>query len=402
MQNYDTKYSSRINFFEPSPIRTIMSKISDLSRKREVISFAAGEPDPSVLPRKIFGELMKEVFEKVELVGNYTPADGAFELREEIAKFMKKYDDVKTDPNKIVVTIGGSQALDLLGRIFLDAGDIAISESPSYVNTLIDWKQYGARIVGVPVDDSGMITDELEKTVKKLKGERKRVKLVYTIPTGQNPSGVTMIEERRKHLLEIASQYDLILVEDAAYNHLLYEGQPPKTLRSMDKEGRVIYSGTFSKILGTGLRIGWLEGPSEVMDLIKMVKGPTDMCASTPMQYLVIESLRRGIFEDAKKKALENYKMKRDIMIKSIEEKLKGLKFTKPIAGMFILVWLKKGMDGYAFAEELLEKKGVAVVPAAAFYTDDSGKEVIRLNFSMVPPEKIEKGISSIAELLGF
>ena len=398
--DYTKFLSGRANYVEPSPIREMVSRIAKKSRETQVISFAAGDPDPDVIPRITYAEIAKEVFEKEKRSVIYTPTEGVPDLVEEVAKFMKSYEKASVEPGNIVITHGGSQALDLIGRLMINSGDVVLVENPSYVNTLLAWKHFGARVVGIPMDENGMKTDVLESTVKKLKSERRVVKLVYTIPTGQNPSGITMSMDRRKHLLEVASTYDLLVVEDGAYNYLVYEPVEIRSLVSMDTEGRVIFAGTFSKVLGTGLRVGWLALPSELAEVFKFAKGPTDMCPSSPSQLIVLYALRRGLFEEARKKAIEAYRAKRDLMIKSIEAYMPGLEHTRPVAGMFVLLKLPGTIDAWSFATELLEKYAVAVIPAAPFYTDESGRSVLRLNFSMPPANLIEEGVKRIATLL--
>ena len=397
--DYTRFLSGRVNYVEPSPIREIVSKIAKKSREVGVISFAAGEPDPDVIPRKLYAELSRDVYEDKRSV-NYSPTEGVFELREEIAVFMKKYEGVESSIENIIVTLGGSQALDLIARLMINPGEVVLTENPSYVNTILNWRQWGAIIVGVKIEEDGIDTYELENIVRNLKNSGKVVKLIYTIPTGQNPSGVTMSIEKRKHLLEIASKYDLLIVEDGAYNYLVYEPVVVKSLKSMDSEGRVIFVGSFSKVLGTGLRIGWLHLPELLAEKFRAAKGPTDMCAPVPSQLLVLQILRRGLFEEIRSKAIAKYKRKRDLMLKAIENHMPNLRHTKPIAGMFILIWLPEYINSWSFAEEALEKYTVALIPAEPFFTDGSGKNVIRLNFSMPPEDLIEEGIKRITILL--
>jgi 2-aminoadipate transaminase len=397
--DYTRFLSGRVNYVEPSPIREIVSKIAKKSREVGVISFAAGEPDPDVIPRKLYAELSRDVYEDKRSV-NYSPTEGVFELREEIAVFMKKYEGVESSIENIIVTLGGSQALDLIARLMINPGEVVLTENPSYVNTILNWRQWGAIIVGVKIEEDGIDTYELENIVRNLKNSGKVVKLIYTIPTGQNPSGVTMSIEKRKHLLEIASKYDLLIVEDGAYNYLVYEPVVVKSLKSMDSEGRVIFVGSFSKVLGTGLRIGWLHLPELLAEKFRAAKGPTDMCAPVPSQLLVLQILKRGLFEEIRSKAIAKYKRKRDLMLKAIENHMPNLRHTKPIAGMFILIWLPEYINSWSFAEEALEKYTVALIPAEPFFTDGSGKNVIRLNFSMPPEDVIEEGIKRITILL--
>ena len=337
----------------PSPIRETVSKIALRSRYRKIISFAAGEPDPDVLPRDTYAELFKEVLYKYRKSLNYSPSEGIPDLREAIADFMKQYESVETRMENIVVTVGGSQALDIIARIMLEPGDIVLTENPSYVNTLLCWRHYGVRIIGVPMDDQGLIVEKLEEKIKELRGIGRKIKLVYTIPTGQNPSGITMSMERRKELVEVASKYDLLIVEDTAYNHLVYEETRVKPLKTLDREDRVIYVGSFSKVLGTGLRIGWINAPLEIIEKIRYSKQPMDMCPPVPNQYLVLEILKRKLFDDIKKKAIESYRIKRDKMLEAIEKYLPGLKHTRPVAGMFILLWLPEHINSWKFADRI-------------------------------------------------
>lgn len=392
--------SGRVNFVEPSPIRDMVSKIAAKSRSVKVISFAAGEPDPDVVPRGLYGELMRELFSSRRLIASYSPTDGIPELKEEIAGFMERHEGVKTSPGRIVATLGGSQAIDLLGKMFLDPGDIVLVENPSYVNTLLVWKHYGVKLVGVDVDDQGLRPDLLEDTLRRLRSDGKKVKLLYTIPTGQNPSGITMSMDRRKKVVELASEHDFLVVEDTAYNHLVYEPVEAKPLRSMDSEGRVIYVGSFSKVLGTGLRIGWIEAPEEIVEKLKAMKGPADMCPPVPSQYLVTEVLKRGLFPEIRDKAIIAYREKRDLMLKAIKEQLPGLRHTRPVAGMFILLWLPDGIDAWSFADKLLEEHNVATIPAPPFYLDEKGRSVLRLNFSMAEKDLIYEGVERIRKLL--
>jgi len=397
-----TKYlAGRANWIKGSALADVMKKASELQKKGvKLISLAAGDPDPELIPRAVLGEIAKEVLEKEPKSVMYTPANGIPELREELAAFLKKYDHLEVSPENIVITIGGTGALDLLGRVLIDPGDVVITENPSYINTLLAFEQLGAKIEGVPVDNDGMRVDVLEEKIKELKAKGQKVKLIYTIPTGQNPMGVTMSMERRKALLEIASKYDLLIIEDTAYNFMRYEGGEIVPLKALDNEGRVIVAGTLSKVLGTGFRIGWIIAEGEILKKVLMQKQPIDFCAPAISQYIALEYLKRGYFEKYHLKgALLGYKEKRDIMLKALEKHLPNAEFTKPIAGMFVMLFLPEGADGISFANELMEREGVVVVPGKPFYTDESGKNAIRLNFSRPSKEEIPIGIEKLAKL---
>lgn len=392
--------SSRVNMVEPSPIRLMVSRIAQKSRQTRVISFAAGDPDPDVIPRSLYAQISKDVFEGERRSVIYSPTEGIPELREEIANFMYKYESTKVKSENVIVTVGGSQAIDLIGKLLLEPGDIVLTENPSYVNTLLVWKQYGVKIQGVSLGDQGLDTNTLEQLVRRLRGDGKIVKLVYTIPTGQNPTGITTSMERRKHLLEIASTYDLLIVEDAAYNHLIYEPVDVKPIKSIDNEDRVVYVGSFSKVLGTGLRVGWLTLPDELVQLFSAAKGPADMCAPVPSQFIVYSILKKNLFNEIRDRAVHVYREKRDLMLNAIEKYMHGIRHTKPVAGMFIFLWLQEHVDAWSLAEEALDKYSVATIPGAPFHSDGGGRNTLRLNFSMAPKELIETGIELLSILI--
>ncbi len=262
MPGYSRFLSERASLIQPSPLSSIISKINEIAKKGiKVISFAAGDPDPNVLPREELSKISQEILHDIPSSVLYTPSIGLEELREELSKFISRY-DFTVSSDELILTGGSTVAIDLLARILVDSGDIVILENPSYINTLLAFRQLGADLIGVNIDENGMNVEELEKTLKNLGEKLNRVKFIYTIPTCQNPAGVTMSLERRKNLLEIATKYDLLILEDTAYNYLYFGEHTLPTLKSMDKEGRVIATGTLSKIMGTGFRIGWLAAPT--------------------------------------------------------------------------------------------------------------------------------------------
>ena len=396
----EPKYlSARSNWIEASPLALIVSKIATLKAKGiSVLSLAAGDPDPSLIPREELADIAYDVLKNIPASILYTPTAGIFELRKEISRLTEKYDKIKVDPQNIVVSSGSTIAIDLLIRILLDPGDIVIVENPTYINTLYALKQHGIQVIGVFMDSNGMKIDELDDTVKKLLSQGKKIKLIYTIPTGQNPSGITMSLNRRKHLLEIASQYDILILEDLAYNYIFYE-EPPPTIKSMDDEGRVIAVGTLSKAMGTGFRIGWIIASETITKKVIEMKQPIDFCAPAISQYIALEYLRRGLFEKYHLKVLRAYKEKRDILIKSLETHLPKALFTRPSAGMFLMLYLPEDADGQEFAEKLLDKYHVAVVPAGPFHPNKDHPNTLRLNFSRPSVKDIEEAVNRLAKL---
>lgn len=390
--------SARANWIEASPLSSIVSRIAELaSHGVRVYSLAAGDPDPSLIPREELAEIAAYVLREYPGSVLYTPTAGIAELRKELSKLMERLDGFRAEPSEVIVTSGSTIAIDLVARVVLDPGDIVVTENPTYINSLYAFRQHGAIAVGVRIDDDGMRTDLLEDLLRRLSNEGKKVKMIYTIPTGQNPSGTTLSEDRRKHLLELASQYDLLVLEDGAYNYLAFE-QPPPTLKSMDKEGRVVFVGTLSKVLGTGFRVGWVVAPEEVSRKILEEKQPIDFCAPAISQYIALEYLRRGLLDKHHPRALEAYREKRDVLLRALDEKLPGLEHTRPKAGMFVMLYLPEGVDGERFAEKLLEEYHVAVVPGKPFHTDASGANTLRLNYSRPSREEIEEAVTRIAE----
>lgn len=399
---YSRFLSARSNWIEKSMLAEVMKEAISLQKKGlRLISLAAGDPDPNVIPRDILGNLAKEILENEPRSVMYTPVAGIPELREEIANFLERYDSTRVNPENIVITTGGTGAIDLLGRVLIDPGDIVITENPTYINTLLALKQLGARVIGVSIRNDGINIEELEKKIKELKNESHRIKAIYTIPTGHNPMGITMSTEKRKELLEIAEKYDLLIIEDAAYNFMRFEGSEIKPIKALDSSGRVIVVGTLSKVLGTGFRIGWVIAKDEILNKIVMEKQPIDFCAPAISQFIALEYLRRNFFEKYHiNMALKVYKNKRDTLIKALEENLGDLEFTKPIAGMFSMLFLPKNIKGIKFAMELMKSEGVVVVPGAPFYTDNSGVNTIRLNFSRPSQEDIREGVEKLARFL--
>jgi 2-aminoadipate transaminase len=391
--------SHRISWIEPSPLAKVLGRISELSKAGfKVISLAAGDPDPDVVPRKILAEISSYVIENIPGSVLYTPTTGVEDLRIELSKFIKEYDGYEAYPENIIITSGSTAALDLLIRILIDPGDIVVVENPSYVVSLYAFKQLGANLVGVDVYSDGIDTYTLEDKIRRLKNEGKKIKLIYTIPTGQNPSGATMSIDKRRHLLEIASKYDLLIIEDMAYNYVVLEGSSPPTIKSFDREDRVIPIGTLSKIMGTGFRVGWVVATDLIKKYVVSEKQPIDYCAPAISQYIAIEFLRRGVHKISIERSREVYRVKRDVMIRSIEEKIREAEFSKPVAGMFLMLRLPN-VDGTLFAENLMEKYKVAVLPGKPFYTDDKGRDVIRLNFSRPSIDDIKEAVDKIGVL---
>jgi len=276
-----------------SEIRELLKWVTE-----NVISFGGGMPDPSSFPVKEIMEITRDVLlARADKALQYGATGGVVELKDELIKFMGKV-GIKVDgPESVIITVGSQEALDIIGRLFINPGDYVITESPTYLAALQAFRIYGPRIIGIPMDEEGLKVDILEETLKKISDDGK-VKFVYVIPTGQNPTGITMSRERRKALLEVASKYDVLIIEDDPYGYIYFgDGEPPDRLKAMDSEGRVIYLSTFSKIAAPGLRLGWVAASREVIRWFELAKQSIDLHTSTLNQYIAAELLKRGVIE---------------------------------------------------------------------------------------------------------
>ncbi len=363
-----------------------------------VISFAGGLPNPQSFPVEELREITDRVLtEKGSTALQYGTTEGLPELREAIAKRMTEQKGFKADLNNIVIMSGSQQALDILGKLYMEPGKVAIVEGPTYLAALGAFRPYGGDIVGVKMDHDGLDTELLEDTMKKLRAEGKVVPFIYTIPTFQNPSGVTMSEERRKHLLEIAAEYDVMVVEDDPYGELRYAGKELPNLKAMDKDGRVIYFGTVSKILAPGLRTGWIIGSEEIVGKFVIAKQAADLCTNTLSQSIIAESFSSGMVDEHIPKIRELYSRKRNLMLDVLEDTMpEGVTWTKPEGGMFLWVWVPESINTKDMFPEALEKK-VAYVIGEAFYPDRSVKNAMRLNFTFSSDEEIKEGVKRLA-----
>jgi 2-aminoadipate aminotransferase apoenzyme (EC 2.6.1.39) len=260
--------SSRTKFMTASEIRELLRWAT-----ADVISFGGGMPDPSTFPVEDIAKIVSYVLEAYpHRALQYGSTEGVVELRQEIAKFSESYAGIKARPENIIVTVGSQEALELLGRVFIDPGDVVITENPTYMAALQAWRVYQPKLVGVPMDEHGMVVETLEEIVKRLRAEGARIKFVYTIPTAQNPSGLTMTQDRRKYLLEVAERYDLLVVEDDPYSYFLFEPIQVSPIKALDKSDRVIYLSTASKIFAPGFRLGWVIANEEVVSWFNLAK----------------------------------------------------------------------------------------------------------------------------------
>jgi 2-aminoadipate transaminase len=372
---------------QSSAIRELLK----ITQRPDMISFAGGMPAPELFPIPEFQSACKKVLaEHGAAVLQYSTTEGCLPLRQFVADDLKRR-GVVVGPENVLITSGSQQALDLVGKLLIDPGDLVVVEAPTYVGGLQAFNLYEAQYWGVPVDDQGLRTELLKDAL------RARPKLLYVLPNFQNPSGVTMSLQRRQELLSLASEYEVPVVEDDPYCELRYEGEPVAPLILLDP-ANVIYLGTFSKTLSPGLRLGWIVAPVEVINKLVQLKQGTDLHTSGFNQLIALEATQGGFLEEHVKQLREVYRQRRDVMLQSLEEFFPtDATWTHPQGGMFLWVTMPSGFD----TRELLKaavQENVAYVPGNSFFPNsEDGSRHMRLNFSNAAPERIREGIRRLS-----
>jgi 2-aminoadipate transaminase len=380
--------------------RSLIRELLRLTRRGGIISFAGGLPDPATFPVEALRAITTELLTReARLVLQYGPTEGDARLRDELVKWMAK-DGIRATRDQILVTAGSQQGLDLIGRVFLDPGDVVVVELPSYMAALQVFRSYRAEMVGVSQDDAGMRVDLLEQTLARLRGAGRRPKCIYAVPDFQNPSGVTMAHDRRVRLLELAREHRTLVVEDNPYRELRYEGTAPPPIAALDPDGRVIYLSTFSKTLCPGLRIAWALAGEEIIRQFVTAKQGMDLCCPAFTQAIAAEFCAQGHIYARLPQITDIYRRKRDVMLAALAREMPdGVTWTRPQGGVFLWVTLPEGMD----TEHLLPlavEEGVAYVVGSGFHADGGGGRSMRLNFSFPSEADIEEGIRRLARLI--
>lgn len=381
--------------------RSLIRELLKLTRRASVISFAGGLPDPSTFPVDELKAITALILEREpQLALQYGPTEGDARLREELVRWMAK-DGITATRDQVLITTGSQQGLDIIGRVFLDPGDVVVLERPSYMAALQVFRSYRVEMVGVPQDDDGLRPELLEETLSRLARSGKRVKIIYVVPDFQNPSGVTMSEERRRRVLHLAREYHTLVVEDSPYRELGFEGTPPPPLAALDADGRVIYVSTFSKTLCPGLRIAWVAAGEELIARFVTAKQAMDLCCPAFTQAIAAEFCAQGHIYTRIPSITALYHKKRDVMLAALRREMpEGVTWTRPHGGLFLWVRLPEGMDTEQLLRPAVEEEGVAYVVGSGFHADGSGKNTMRLNFSYPSEEDIEEGIRRLARLV--
>ena len=397
---WEYRYAHRMQNMKSSVIRELLK----LTEQPDIISFGGGLPAPEVFPLKEFREACNYVLDNFGPQSlQYSTTEGYRPLREMIARHTARY-SVEVTADNILITSGSQQALDFIGRLFLNRGDYIVVESPTYLGALQAWNSYGAQYIPVRADEDGMVVDELEAAL------RIGPKFIYILPNFQNPSGSTLSLERRKKLVELADKYGVPIVEDDPYGQLRYEGDHIPSVVSLDSEyrgpngghysGNVIYLSTFSKLLAPGLRLAWVIAPQQVIRKLVTTKQGADLHTASFNQYVAYEVAKGGFLDEHVKVIRATYKERRDVMIEMMEEMFPaGMRWSHPKGGMFLWGIMPEGMDAAEVLKRAVEKK-VAFVPGEAFHATGGGKNTMRLNFSYSAPETIREGITRLGTAL--
>ncbi|MBN1873674.1 MAG: PLP-dependent aminotransferase family protein [Anaerolineae bacterium] len=376
--------AQRTQRMQSSAIRELLK----ITQQPDVISFAGGLPAPELFPVREIEEACNYLLrQEAKIALQYSTTEGYRPLREYLADSMSKY-GIHHGPDNILITTGSQQALDLIGKIFIDPGTYILTGRPTYLGAIQAWRAYEAEFITVPLDDDGMQTDLIEEAIRS-----HTPRFIYILPNFHNPAGTTVTEERRHRLVEIARKYDLIIIEDDPYGALRYDGEDIIPIATLAPE-RTLYLGTFSKTLAPGLRIGWVVAPAEIITRLVQAKQGADLHSSTFDQMIANDIAQRGILKMHVRKIRQTYHARRDTMLDALAEFWpEGSTWTQPQGGLFLWARVPATINTLDLFYKAVEQK-VAYVPGVHFFPHaDGGHNAMRLNFSNAQPEFIVEGI---------
>jgi 2-aminoadipate transaminase len=396
LERYAALFASRTRVMKSSAMRDLMA----ITARPEVISLAGGLPDTTTFPPGSFAELMGHVAEEAcARALQYGPTEGHDEVKACIQEVMAA-EGMRVEPEDVLVTTGGQQVIDLVCKTLIDPGDVVVAEAPTYPGAVPVFHAYQADVVQIEMDGDGLRVDLLEATLDRLAAEGRTPKFIYTVPTFHNPGGVTLAGDRRRRLVALARERELLVLEDNPYGLLRYEGTPEPTLRSLDGGEYVIYLGTFSKILSPGIRLGWAVAPAPVLEKMNLGKQAADLCSSSLSQafvgaYFADADWRRYLGE-----LIGLYRHRRDVLLGALEEHLPAeASWTRPQGGLFVWATLPDYLDTTDLLARAL-RENVAFVPGRAAFLDGRGGSSLRLNFSMVRDDDLHEGVRRIGHVV--
>ncbi|GGN25218.1 DNA-binding transcriptional MocR family regulator [Actinoplanes campanulatus] len=394
--DYTDRYARRVRGMTTSEIRALFATAS----RPEVVSLAGGSPYIAALPLDAVGEMLGDLASQHGATSlQYSIGQGTVELRERICEVMTLSGIHNASPDDVVVTVGGQQALDLLARLFLDPGDVVLAEGPTYVGALGVFQAAQAQVRHVAMDAEGLIPEALEEAIEATARAGRKAKFLYTIPTFQNPAGVTLSEDRRERVLDICERAGLLVVEDDPYGMLAFEGEAPLPLRARRREG-VFYCSTFSKTFAPGLRVGWILAPHAVREKLVMMSEANVLCPSAFAQGAVTQYLSTMPWREQLKVYREIYRERRDALLGALDDLMPaGTTWTRPTGGLFVWATLPEGLDSKAMMPRAIAAR-VAYVPGTGFYADGTGRNNMRLNFSFSAPDRLREGIRRLSGVM--
>jgi len=395
LDHWVDSYASRATAMRASEIRSLFAVAS----RPEVVSLAGGMPFVQALPMEAVADMTRDlILERGAVALQYGSGQGDVELRELICDVMAPT-GIKGHPDDVVVTAGSQMALDLVVRIFCDPGDVVLVESPSYVGALGVFRAYECDIRHVAMDEDGLNAVALQEAIDHARAEGKRVKLIYTIPNYHNPAGLTQSSQRRRDVLEVAKRNDVLILEDDPYGLLGFDGEVPRAIRADEGEG-VIYLGSFSKTIASGIRVGWALAPHGVREKLVLASESAMLCPSNLTQMIVTRYLNTQPWLDQIKAYREVYRDRRDALLESMDEYMPpGTTWTRPTGGFYSWVTLPDGFDATAMLPRAVAAL-VAYVPGTGFYANGDGRQSLRLSYCYPEPDRIREGVRRLGTVL--
>ena len=391
----ENRFASRAAHMKPSEIRSLFAVAS----RPDIVSLAGGMPNLSALPMDMMAEVVRDL---VATNGTealqYGSGQGHPLLREQICEVMA-LEGIRANPDDVIVTTGSQQALDLISRIFIDPGDVVLVEAPSYVGALGTFSQYQAAPVHVETDHDGMVPAALVEAIKSVRAAGRKIKFLYLIPNYQNPTGVMLSADRRTEILDICAREEIFIVEDNPYGLLGFDRPSPNAMRAQDSEN-VIYLGSFSKTIASGLRVGWALVPQSIKDKIVIASESSILCPSNFTQLTISSYLKDQPWRDQIASFVDLYRVRRDAMLESLEAHFpKEATWTRPGGGFYVWVTLPPEIDTKAMVPKAIVAK-VAYVPGSAFYADGFGSWQMRLSYCHPTPERIREGVKALGAIV--
>jgi DNA-binding transcriptional MocR family regulator len=387
-------YAQRTAGLSASEVRALFAVAS----RPEVVSLAGGMPYVSALPQElVLGAVDRTVREHGAVALQYGSGQGMPRLREQILDVMA-LEGIRASVDDVVVTTGSQHALELMAKLFLDPGDVVLAEGPSYVTALTVFRSFQADVVHTAMDADGLVPQALRETIARVRAEGRTIKLLYTVPSFQNPMGVTLSWERRMEVLEIARENDILVLEDNPYGLLYFDQAPPQAMRSVDEDG-VVYLGTFSKTLAPGLRVGWAVAPHAVREKLVLANEAAVLSPSSFSQTVISEYLSTADWRGQIDVFRGVYRERRDAMLSALAEHLPGLAWTVPSGGFYVWLTLPAHLDAKAMLPRAV-KELVAYTPGTAFFADGGGRSAMRLSFCYPTPDFIREGIRRLATVI--